>query len=71
MTDLLVSTESFSKFSTSSPANSLPVNGTLLRQNKGASGAEKTEFKFFLSELVCTYDNLNIYAKENFVAYAL
>ena len=71
MIDLLVSTESFSKFSTSSPANSLPVNGTLLRQNKGALGAEKTEFKFFLSELVCTYDNLNIYAKENFVSYAL
>ena len=66
-----MSTESFSKFSTSSPANSLPVNGTLLRQNKGVSGAEKTEFKFFPSELVCTYENLNIYAKENFVSYAL
>ena len=52
----------------SSTASSLSVHGTLPRQNKSTLGPEKPSFKFFesfllLSELVCTYDKLNIYAK--------
>ena len=51
----------------SSTASSLPVHGTLPRQNKSTLGPEKPSFKFFesflLLELVCTYDKLNIYAK--------
>ena len=51
----------------SSTASSLPVHGTFPRQNKSILGPEKPSFKFFesflLSELVCTYDKLNIYAK--------
>ena len=39
-----------------------------LRQNKSTSGPKKPSFEFFLillqSELVCTYDVLNIYAKK-------
>ena len=57
-----------SQFSTSSPANSLPVQETLLQQNKSTLGPEKTDFKFFeiflLPELVGTYDKLNINAKK-------
>ena len=57
----------FSQFSMSSTASSLSVHGTLPRQNKSTLGPEKPSFKFFesflLSELVCTYDKLNIYAK--------
>ena len=57
----------FSQFSTSSPATSLPVHGTLLRQNKSTLGPKKTCFGLFeiflQSELVCTYDKLNIYKK--------
>ena len=37
----------FSQFSMSSPANSLPVHGTLSRQNKSTLGPVKTIFKFF------------------------
>ena len=33
-----------SQFSTSSPANSLPVQETLLQQNKSTLGPEKTDF---------------------------
>ena len=33
-----------SQFSPSSPANFLPVHGTLYRQNKGTLGPEKSEF---------------------------
>ena len=51
----------------SSTASSLPVHGTLPRQNKSTLGPEKPSFKYFesflLSELVCTYDKLNIFAK--------
>ena len=51
----------------SSTASSLSVHGTLPRQNKSTLGPEKPSFKFFesflLSELVCTYGKLNIYAK--------
>ena len=59
----------FSQFSTSSPVNSLPVHGTLLRQNMSTLGPKKkTSSKFseiFIpSELVCTYDKLNIYAEK-------
>ena len=58
----------FSQFSTSSAANSLPVYGTLLRLDKSTLGSVKTVktfFEIFLqSKLVCTYDELNIYAKE-------
>ena len=59
----------FSQFSTSSPANSLPVCGTPLRQNKGTLGPKKKTsfniFEIFLpSELVFTCDKLNKYAKK-------
>ena len=58
----------FSQFSTSSAANSLPVYGTLLRLDKSTLGSVKTVHVFFeiflQSKLVCTYDELNIYAKE-------
>ena len=61
----------FSQFSTSSPATSLPVHGTLLRQNKSTLGPKKTCFGLFeiflQSELVCTYDKLNIYTKKSLV----
>ena len=52
-------------FSTPSPANSLPVHGTPLRQNKSFLGPKKASVQFFeifpLSELVFTYDKLNFY----------
>ena len=58
----------FSQFSTSSPTNSLPIHGTLLRQNESTLGQEKTILKFFehflVSELVCIHDKLHIYAKK-------
>ena len=59
----------FSQFSTLSPrANSLPVYGTLLGQNKSTLGPEKTESHFFeispLSKLVWIYDKLNTNAKK-------
>ena len=64
-----MSTESFHSFLTLSPANSLPVHGTLLRQNKSTLWHEKPCFGLFeiflLSELVFMYDKLNIYAKKN------
>ena len=63
-----MSTEGFHSFLTLSPANSLPVHGTLLRQNKSTLWLEKPCFGLFeiflLSELVFTYDKLNIYAKK-------
>ena len=37
----------FSQFSTSSPTNSLPIHGTLLRQNESTLGQEKNNFKVF------------------------
>ena len=37
----------FSQFSTSSPTNSLPVRGTLLRQNKSTLGCKRTKFWAF------------------------
>ena len=58
----------FPQFSTSSPANSLSVHGTILRQNKSTLGPEKPCLGLFevslLSELVFTYGKLNIYAKK-------
>ena len=64
-----MSTESFHSFLTLLPANSLPVHGTLLRQNKSTLWLEKPCFGLFeiflLSELVFRYNKLNIYAKNN------
>ena len=68
MRDLWVNWK-FSQCCTSSPADSLPVHRTLLRQHNSTLGPEKTEFYvfeiFLPSELVWTYDKLNIYAKKN------
>ena len=58
----------FLQFSTSSPNNSLPFYGKLLRQSKVTLCPKKLSFKCFeifpLSELVSTYDKLYIYAKK-------
>ena len=65
-----MSTENF-QFSTSSPANSLPDYGTLLRQNMSSLGPEKKRVSiffgiFFLSEFICTYNKLYKYGKKKF-----
>ena len=61
----------FLQFSTSSPTNSLPFYGKLLRQSKVTLCTRKLSFKcfeiFLLSEWVSTHNKLYIYAKENFV----
>ena len=70
-----MSTENFHSFLALSPVSSLSVHGTLLSQIRALYGSKNRVLGFFeiflLSELVFTYDKLNIYAKRKFVSWAL